>query len=193
MKVYWDVGGTDTSPGSTYDTSSDSPNLRFKTDDNINIDTNNPLPVPASGTTYSYWKQVYLFCSTAPTTKIDNVKLYSDGSNGFGTDVDLWVGTAFPTKNSGSDAGYEVATGIVNVSGDPMWYGGSAHSGISNVADIFGYTSGSPLSVSISEASNQIDAENETTNYVVLQMSVGSNASAGALNAETLTWQYDEI
>lgn len=194
MKIFYDFGGSDGSPGTNQDTSSlGPPNLRFKTADDATIDTNNPLPVPSSGTTYSYWKQVYLFCSTAPSTQIDNVKFYTDGSSNWGASVACYIGTAFPTKNSGSDAGYDVATGTGGTSGDPAWYGGSAHGDITYVADVFDYTSGSSLDVSISETSNIIDAASETTNYIVLQMEVLSSASAGDLANETFTFRYDEI
>lgn len=190
MRVYFDFGGSDTSPGTEHDTESDGPpNLRFKTADDATIDTNNPIPIPTAGTKYSYWKQIYLYCNAAPSTKVDNVKLYSDGG-GFGTGIELKVGLQFPTKTAASDAGYEVATGTPGDTGDEMV---AAHAGLSSSASIFGYTSGSPLSVSIGEIGSLIDAQYETTNYVVMQMEVISTASPGDLTDETLTFQYDEV
>jgi len=103
----------------------------------------------------------------------------------------LKVGEQFPTKNSGSDAGYEVATGTPGDSGDEMV---AAHAGLSSSVDAFGKTQGSPLSgPSISEAGNIIDAVGETTDYLALQMEVDDTASPGDLANETLTFQYDEI
>ena len=190
LSVYFDFGGSDTSPGTEQDTDAlGPPNIRFKTADDATIDTNNPIPIPAAGTKYSYWKQIYLYCDTAPSTKVDNVKLYSDGG-GFGTGITVKVGDETPTKNSGSNAGYEVATGTPGDTGDEMV---AAHAGLTGSTDLFTYTSVSPKTVSISETSSQIDAIGETTNYVILQMEVISTASPGDLANETITFQYDEI
>lgn len=190
MNVYFDFGGSDGNPGTNQNVDSlGPPNLRFKTADDANIDANNPIPIPSSGTKYSYWKHIYLYCSSAPNTQINNVKLYTDGG-GFGTGVTLYVGDQFPTKNSGSSSGYEVATGTQGDTGDEMV---ANHSGISSKSDLFSYTSSSPLSVSISESGGIIDAVGETTNYVVLQMAVDNTASPGNLADETITFSYDEI
>ena len=191
LSVYFDFGGTDATPATEQDTDAlGPPNIRFKTADDATIDSNNPIPIPTAGTKYSYWKQVYLYCDTAPSTKVDNIKFYTDGG-GFGTGITLKVGDEFPTKNSGSDAGYEVATGTPGDTGDEMV---AAHAGLTGSTDAFSFTSGSPLSgPSISEATSQIDAIGETTNYLALQMEVGTTASPGDLANETLTFQYDEI
>lgn len=190
MDVYLDTGGTDANPALETDTDGlGPPRIRFKTADNPTIDEINPIPIPTAGTKYSYWKQIYLYCGTAPSTKVDNVKLYSDGG-GFGTGIVLKVGEQFPVKNSGSDAGYEVATGTPGDTGDEMV---AAHAGLSSSVDMFGKISGSPLSVTIGEASSQIDAIGESTNYVCLQIEVGTTASPGNLTDETLTFQYDEV
>jgi hypothetical protein len=186
FSVYYDFGGSDGTPGTNQDVDAlGPPTLRFKQADNATIDTNNPIPIPSDGSTnYSYWKHVYLYCDTAPDTQVDNVKFYTDGS-GFGSGVTLNVGLQFPTKNNASSAGYEVAdtaTGMV-----------SAHTGVTSEASAFTYTSGSPLSLTISEAGNIINAIGETTDYLVMQMAVTSAASPGNLADETLTFQYDEI
>lgn len=186
MSIYLDTGGSDATPGFETDVDALSPNLRFKVADNSVIDTANPIPIPAAGTNYSYWKSVYLFCDNADSHTMDNLKFYSDGSNTFGTGVGLVVGEQFPVKNSGSDAGYEVADTAAELSAN--------HSGISSVVDVFTKSSGSPLSgPTISESGSAIDAANETSNYLVFQMTVADTASPGELPVdETLTIQYDE-
>ena len=84
MDVYFDFGGSDTSPGTEQDTDAlGPPRMRFKTADDATIDLNNPIPIPPSGTKYSYWKQIYLYCGTQPATQVDNIKFYTDGG-GFG-------------------------------------------------------------------------------------------------------------
>lgn len=190
MKIYFDFGGSDTAPGTSQDTSAlGPPTIRFKTNDNATIDTNDRIPIVSATTIYSYWKHIYLYCSAAPSSQIDNVKFYTDGS-GFGTGITLNVGDEMPTKNSGSSSGYEVATGTSGSTGDEVV---AAHAGLTGVTSAFTYTSGSPKSVSISEAGSIIDAIGETTNYLVFQMVVTDTASPGDLTNETITFQYDEV
>ena len=193
LKVYYDWGGSDSSPGTAHNVTDNGSNkIRFKTEDDATLDSNNPIPVPTSGTNRSFWKQVYMFCSTTggALTKIDNIKFYSDGAAFSGyTGVDLMVGTTTTTKASSTSTGYNLAVGTSGTTGTVM----TSHSGISATANATTYTSASPLSVGISQAGSQIDAINETTNYVVLQLNVANTASSGTLAAETLTFRYDEV
>jgi len=186
VSIYFDFGGSDGSPGTEQDIDAlGPPRLRFKVADNATIDTNNPIPIPPADTGYSYWKHVYLYCDDPDGNTIDNLRFYADGANNFGTGVDLYVGLQFPTKTNASAAGYEVADAATEMV--------SGHSGISSSASVFDYTSGSPLTVTIGEAGNVINAIGETSNYIVLQMNVASTASPGELPVdETLTIKYDE-
>jgi hypothetical protein len=184
FSVYYDWGGSDGSPGTSTDIDAlGPPTLKFKNADDATIDTNDPITIPAASTVYSYYKHVYLKCDGADSHTMNNFKLYSDGANGLGTGVDLYVGGQFPTKNSGASTGYEVGAASELV---------ADHGGITTSASVFGYTSGSALTVSCSESGNVINAANETTNYVVLQMNVSSTASPGTTASETLTFSYDE-
>lgn len=190
LSVYFDFGGTDGTPGTEQDTDGlGPPHIRFKTADDATIDSNNPIPITSSGTLRSYWKQMYLYCDTAPNTQVDNVRFYTDGG-GFGTGITLKVGEQFPTKSSGSDAGYELATGTAGEFGGEMV---ASHAGLTSSIDAFGKTEADPLTVSISQDGSIINAISETTNYVVLQMEVTDAASPGDLTDETLSWKYDEI
>ena len=186
LSVYYDFGGSDGSPGTNQDVDAlGPPNVRFKTADNATIDTNDPVPIPAAGTNYSYWKHMYLYCDTAPDTQVDNVQFYTDGTCSWGTGVTLQMGWECPTKNSGSDSGYEVADEAVTMV--------SNHTEITSQTDAFNFTSGSTKAISISEASSVIDAIGETTDYSILQGNVASTAGPGDKDNETLTFQYDEI
>lgn len=181
-----DTGGTAGTPGASTTVST----VRMKTADDVTVDSNNPIPIPTSGTNYSYWKHVYMKCTTAPGTKVDNVRFYTDGT-GFGTGITVFVGDGTQTKNSGSSSGYIPATGVAGTSGSEMT---ASHDYVSTSTDIFAtYTEDAPRTVSISEASAQIDAIGETTNYLVLQMNVASTASFGSLSTETMTFKYDEV
>jgi len=122
MVIFSDIGGSDNSPGTSASLSGyGPPNLRLKTADDLEINTSNPIPIPSDGTltNNSFWKHVYLYCSSAPDTQVDNVKFYTDGG-GFGTGITTWVGDETPTKNSGSDEGYAVAVGTVGDTGRGM-------------------------------------------------------------------------
>ena len=191
MHVFFDFGGTDANPGTEQDVDGYGPPvLRFKTNDNATIDSSDPIPIPVAGTKYSYWKQIYLECTaTDGMTQVDNVRLYTD-EGGFGTGIAVKIGDQFPTKNSGANTGYEVATGTPGDTGDEMV---AAHAGLTTSSDAFGYSSASPLTGSISETGNIIDGAGDSTNYFILQMEVDSTASPGNLTDETFTFKYDEI
>lgn len=191
FSVKFDWGGADTAPGTSTDVDAlGPPAIRWKTNDNATIDSVDPVPVPSVGTNYSYWKHIYLYCDTAPDTQVDNIKFYTDGT-GYGTGITLNVGLQFPTKNSGSSAGYEVAAGTSGTTGEEMV---ANHVGITTNASAFDYTVGSPLSgPTISEDSSIINLAGETTNYLVFQAAVGTTATPGNKTNETLTFQYDEI
>ena len=154
-------------------------NVRFKLTDNNTQDTNNPCVVPSAGTNRSFWKVIALYCTVAPDTAINNIKLYSDGALPW-TGCTIYVGNETP-------ASYSQPTGGAT-SGDEMVanYGGGGI--ITAKTNLFTYTSASPKSItgSISYVTGKI------TNYVVLQLDIISTAEAGVMSAETLTWRYDE-
>lgn len=183
--VKLDRGGSDGAPGSK-DTVT---NLRFRTDDTNTQDTTNPIPIVTGQTKRSFWRHIYLKCTGAPATKCDNFKFYTDGG-GFGTGITVYVGNETPTNTNVADTGYEVATGVIGDSGDELV---ANHGSVTGKTDVFTYTSGSSKTVSCSEGSNQIDAVNEETDYIILQMDVADTASPGTLPQETFTFQYDEI
>jgi hypothetical protein len=186
FSVYYDTAGSDGTPGASTDiTALGPPTLKFKLADNTTIDTANPIVIPApTATVYSFPKFIFLKCTAnASTHTINNVKIYSDGSNTLGTGVDLMVGLQFPVHNSGATTGYELADNANEM---------VAETALTSSASIFGYASGTGLTVTISEAGSVINAANETTNYVVLQMNVSDTASPGPTPSETLTFSYDE-
>lgn len=141
--------------------------------------TSNPIQIPSSGTNYSYWVSTQLSADTSPTGTINNIKWYTDGANGMGTGITVKVNTA---------SAYVQATGTPGSTGDIL--NTSNHTSLAGAtSDAFGYTSGSPLSVTGS-------ISNPTTgdigHQVVYQVEVADTAGPGATNAETFTWRYDE-
>lgn len=142
--------------------------LRFKVADDATVDANNPIPIPPSGTNYSYIKQLRFSCvTTAPSNLVNNLKFYTDGSG--------WTGGTGVGLNAKTSASYT----------NPATQGTTALSG---TASAFSYTSGSPLSVTGSTAT----AGGVFGDYVQLQMSVTTTASPGTTTSETLTFAYDE-
>jgi hypothetical protein len=182
--VQFDNGGSDGAPGNnTVVEGLGAPNIRFKSADNATIDTNDPVVIPASGSTYSYFKQICLFCSGAPSSQIDNVRFYTDGANGLGTGVMLLVGS----ECIGQTGSYEVCDANTDMV--------TQHTGIASMDDAFGFTSGGTVkNVSCSgNGDNLIQAVDEKSDYIVLQARVADDASPGATSDETLTFMYDEI
>jgi len=190
IKLYIDYGGTDGSPSENHDSSSDSPNIRFKTEDNSDINSSGQVPIPAMGTRRSYWKSCYLKrTDSSPSTAVSSLSLHWDGT-ALPTGVVLKIGNTFPVKNSGSDSGYKLATGIENLGGDAAE---EKHTGITSMVDITNYPDEAPLLITISETSNQLDAQNETSNYFILQLEVLNTADAATLDELPIEIDYLEV
>jgi hypothetical protein len=140
-------------------------------------DTSNPVTVPASGTNYSYWNSLRFYCNTAPPTLINNLNLYTGGSNTLGTGWGCNVGqaTSYVQATGSTGDGTQLTTGnYSSLTGSP--------------SNIFAYTSGSPLSISGSTTTTGAFG-----NFIVYQFTVGSTASAGpTAAAPTLTFTFDE-
>lgn len=153
--------------------------IRLKNADNNTIDANDPTVKPASGVNYSWWKTVAFHATSAPDTSITNVKLYTDGSLGWAGQT-VYVGDQFTET-------YVQATGTTS-SGDEMV---ANHSQISARTSLFTFTSGSPVTVTISPA--WAESTGRITGYVVLQSELATSAAGGTQVAETATWQFDEI
>jgi hypothetical protein len=139
--------------------------IRFKNADDANVDTANPMVIPAAGSDWSFEKWLRLNVTVAPDTEISNVEFYMDGANGFGTGVLLWAKAvaAYATPaEATSNTGY---------------------------LDAFSYTSAAPLSL----GAGPFTGTGEKADHVVMALEVGSTATQGALGAETATFSYDEI
>lgn len=139
--------------------------------------TSNSILVPAAGTNYSYWVVTRLDVTAITSGTVDNVKWYTDGSNNFGTGVTCKVNTA---------TGYVQATGTAGTSGTQLTTGNYATLA-GAPSDAFGYTSGSPLSVS-----GTTTTTGQFGDRVVYQIEVGTTAASGATAQETFTWRYDD-
>lgn len=166
------------SSGSPTDTDITSATTRLSLSDSSTPGILNPLIIPSSGINYSFWAVFFLNANTTPAGTIDTVKLYSDGSNTYGTGVAVKVGqaTGYTQATGSSTSGTQLTTSnYATLTGDPV--------------DIFSYTSGSPLAVTgtLSNPSTGI-----ISNFIPLQMEIISTATPGVLTAETFTITYNE-
>ena len=178
-----DFGGAVNAPGTVDEVAT---NLRYKDADNNTQDLNNPIVIPAAGNILSRWKHCFLKCTTAPDTQVDGVVFFTT-TNPYPTGVVLLAGDETPTKTDALTTGYDVS----DVSDEVM----TNHDSITGSTDVAAnYTSsGSSLSVSITESGNIIDATGETTDYVVTQLQVASTATQGTMPTETLRFEYNEV
>jgi hypothetical protein len=144
--------------------------LRFKNADDSTVDTNNPLQIPAAGTTRSYVKQIGFKVTVAPTNNITSIVAYSDGSasaTGWSGNIDI--------KAKASASYLDPTTNTTTaLSGSP--------------SSVFTYTSGSPLSL----GAGPFTSTGRKGDYLQLQMEVGTGATPGTLASETITVQFDE-
>lgn len=138
--------------------------VRFKLAENATVDLNNPITIPAAGSTISFEKIVRLN-ATGAFTQIDNVNFYMDGANSFGTGV----GVLYKTE-----ASY----------GTPIQPGDTT-----GFTDIFAATSGAPVTLN----AGTVTATGDFGEYLTMIMEVQSTAAQGTLTAETLTFSWDEI
>ena len=171
-KQYWGAGPTE----------SDLPNnnLRFCTSDANDPGTDNPIPIPGSGTYYSYAKTIAFYVSVAPDTSITGIYIYTDGALGWGTGVEVVIGDQYPTA-------YVQATGTPGTTGNEIT---TFYTGVTGDSNLFGYTSGSPKGAITQKAST---VTGRYSDYVILRCKVASTASSGAKAAETITWKYNEV
>jgi hypothetical protein len=139
--------------------------VRFKNADNSTVDLVNPMVKPGAGSDWSWEKWLRMNVTGGTYTQITNAKVYSDGSNGLGTGVNVWAKavTTYATPAEGT-----ASTGYAN---------------------LFSYTSGAPLSL----GAGPFTATGEKGDHAVLLCEVTSAASGGLTPSETLTLAWDEI
>lgn len=150
---------------------------RMSTSDVANPGTSDPIPIPTSGTNYSYWVVTRLECTAAPSNGINNLKWYSDGTS-FGTGLTCKGNTA---------TGYVQATGTQGTTGNVL--NTTNYATLAGAtADVTTHTSGSPKSVSGSLGATT----GEFGDRFVYQLEVGTTAGVGTTTARTFTWSYNQ-
>ncbi len=137
------------------------------------------IPVPTSGSNYSYWATFQLNCTVAPDNSLTNIFFYTDGTNSFGTGVD---GIVIPAS------GYASAVGTAGSSGSLLSAANYTGSACAATSPLFLYTSACKLTLSGSIGATT----GSFGNRAVVQLNVLSTAVAGNSGEETSTWTWDE-
>ena len=156
-------------------------------------DTTNPIPIAASGLSYSFWKHICLDITGGTFTQIDNVLFWCDGSIDWdmGTGGSVQVGQRDAGDHGCPTASYEQATGD-GTDGYDIADDTNGHDYFkdqtADVANVEDYTSGGKMTV---DSGAHTIAEN--TKGVVIQVIIDDDATQGEQANETLTWSYDEI
>jgi hypothetical protein len=146
-------------------------NSRFCTADDYNPGSDHVLVKPApAGTNYSYKKTLYLNADTSPSSIINNIKFFCDGTIG-------WTGVTIEVAVADI---YTEPTGTPGTTGDDE--------ALNN--NIVTYTSASPLAMT-GTISNPNTGK--VSQYLELQAVISDAAGPGALAAETATFRFDEI
>jgi hypothetical protein len=153
----------------------------------------NPVPIPAAGFNYSYWKHVCL-AVTGTFTKVDNVRHYSDGTIGwnFGSGGELRRGNRDAGDIGCPTANYDQATGTPATTGHTIETQHAYYSGeITPTADVASDVVGAPATVDSTGLTSAGYCK-----MICLQVKVdtaANGATSGVQTAETLTWKYDVI
>lgn len=145
---------------------------------------NNPIPVPTSGTNYSFWVTTRLRVVANPDAHtLNNLRWFSVTTN-----APPGVTIMGADASSGANAGYRQATGTVGVSGTQLTQ--ANHTGLDAApVSVFTLTSSSPRSLGGSTTGT-----GEFGDHFVFQVGVSASATpASPAPAETFRWRYDEV
>lgn len=142
-----------------------------------------PIQIPDSGTSYSYWVTLRLKCTVSPAGTINNIRWYTDGSNNFGTGVSMKCAKA----STGANSGYRQATGIP---GTGLELNQSNHTGLDeSPSNAFAFTALSPKSLNGSISNPNVG---QFGDLLVYQLEIDQTASPGPTAGEWLYMKYDE-
>lgn len=147
--------------------------IRYKNADDATVNASNPLVKPSAGSDWSFEKALRLqIGGTGPTGTITNPQWYTDGANGYGTGISLFVrttnrGTYVQPVEPTADTGYE---------------------------DAFGFTSGARKDMDAVNAGPFSGTSVDIADYLYMYMKLATTVSApqNPTSSETFTWTWDE-
>lgn len=154
-----------------------------------------PIQIPAAGANYSYWGVIRMVCSVAPVTAINNIYVYSDGTNSLPSGVGCNLATA-PGTNGNVTTNYTRATGVAGVTG--LVISGANYPNSTTPTNFFSYTSAAPLALAGGFTTGVDSAANSNAgtfaDWLLEQVTVASTASTtGTTATETVTFVWDEF
>lgn len=177
---------------------------RYCTTDSATPGLNNPIPIPDSGHTPSYWKTHALYISggngddivgdTYNYTYVSSIRWYCDGDL-FNWGSDTSKGYVAVLNSLGDDYGilsgnYDQAEGAAGTSGNNM---NSEHSQWNASANA---ETANNLNNAFSVDNRQIQPNANQYRFskgLVHQAFIGSNAESGNPGTETYVWVWDEV
>ena len=128
------------------------------------------IPIPTSGTNYSWRKSFKLNVTVAPAGTVSNLRFFSDTTS-WGTGITAYAKQkATYTQGSSSD--------------NSALFDGTA-------VDVTTYSSASPLTINAGTVLTATTGYG-TQDYLVMQVGIGATASPGTTSARTLTYRVDE-
>jgi hypothetical protein len=138
--------------------------------------TGYPVPVPGSGSNWSFWAAFRLYCAVPPVTLVNNFRLYGLGINTMGSNVTPRIAqaTAYVAAFAAGGAGAEI-----NLTNIPSLVG--------SVLDFTAYTYPSPLSIAGSTS-----VVGYFGNYLYMQAKVDPLAPSGPTGNQLVWVQWDE-
>jgi hypothetical protein len=128
------------------------------------------IPIPTSGTNYSWRKSFKLNVTVAPTGVVSNLRFFSDGVS-WGTGI---------TPYAKQKAAYTQATSSDNTA----LFDGTA-------VDLTTYTAASPLTINAGTVLTATTGYG-TQDYLVIQIGGITTVAAGTSTARTMTYRVDE-
>lgn len=178
--------------GTTPTFSTDSASFKFRSDDDpVNLDNSSGVLRPTSGTNYSYWIHICLEF-TDIFTQYTNIKVYSDGTNSWGTGIDILAGNRDVGDIGCPQANYQQAAGIQGETGYAISDAVNGHAYYNTqttpTISIFSLTELSPADLD----SNTYTTSGDKSYFLVVQSVVSSTATAGTYSGENITFRYDE-
>jgi hypothetical protein len=146
-----------------------------------------PVPVPTSGISYSFWCSQRLWVVVPPAGSLSNVRVwFLDRDRTLDAPGIIWLGQK---ANVAPNAGYRQARGDIGVSGLPLSL--ANHPGLTaEVVDPLTWVSTAPLSLG---GTISTPSTGPVGDFVVLQRGLTSAYPVtGELPAEAMQWAWDE-
>ncbi len=159
--------------GSTPVPNSNISSIRFRRDDTDTQDYSSPIPIPSSGINYSWRKSIKANITISPSAQISNLRWYSDGI--------AWEnGVVCYVCHYSNYIQASVSDNTTEISG-------------SDLADSTIYTSASPLVINSGIVISNPNTGYGTQDYLIMQLSVDSDAVQGVQSSHSFFYTWDEI